>query len=740
LEVLDLQEQEIYTALKSHFGFNAFKGLQLDIIKSIIAGKDTLVIMPTGGGKSLCYQLPALMDEGTAIIISPLIALMKNQVDLIRAFGAKNGVAHFLNSSLSKKESETVKKDVLAGTTKILYLAPESLTKEDNVEFLKKIRIPFVAVDEAHCISEWGHDFRPEYRRIREIVDNLGQIPIIALTASATPKVQDDIIKNLKMDNPAEFKSSFDRANLFYEVRPKLSKEKSVKEIITYIRRNAGKSGIIYCLSRKSVEELAESLRVNGVKALEYHAGLDGNTRAKHQDAFLMEDVDVIVATIAFGMGIDKPDVRFVIHYDVPKSLESYYQETGRAGRDGIKSECLMFYSPKDLFKLEKFLKDKPFSEREIGTQLLIEMGGFAEISMCRRKALLHYFGEEYVGTACNDSKMCDNCKHPKETIQVIDEMKLVLEVVAEIKEKFSIEHIIHILKGEKTVGVKNYHHYNLDTFGEGDEKSNLFWKSVIRQGILEGFLLKDIESYGLIILLDKGKEFIQKPYAITVILDTDYSNAEGDDDDIITNGQGGGGGMDEKLFNLLKELRKDIAKSQKLPPYIIFQDPSMEEMAIKYPIDMQELSQIVGVSASKAQRYGQPFIDLINKYVNENEIERPSDLVIKSVINRSAQKVFIIQAIDRKVDLEDIATSRGITLLEVLKEIEGIVLSGTKVNIEYHTNEILDKNDQMGMFDYFRNAHHEDLELAWEDIGKDVYSLEEVLMMRIKFISEMAN
>ncbi|MCX6352663.1 MAG: ATP-dependent DNA helicase [Bacteroidetes bacterium] len=684
------RQAEVKKALKDYFGFNNFKGNQEAVIYSILEGRDTLVIMPTGGGKSLCYQLPAFIMEGTAIVISPLIALMKNQVDLIRAFGGKKGIAHFMNSSLTKKQLELVREDITNGVTKILYLAPESLTKDETVEFLKGIKIPFVAVDEAHCISEWGHDFRPEYRRIHEIVEAIGDIPLVALTASATPKVQDDMIKNLRMENPAEYKSSFNRPNLYYEVRPKVSKVKTLKEIINFIKKNTGKSGIIYCLSRKMVEEIAQTLRVNGIKALEYHAGMDGNTRTKHQDAFLSEDVDVIVATIAFGMGIDKPDVRFVIHYDVPKSIESYYQETGRAGRDGIVSDCLMFYNFKDLDKLEKFMKDKPVAEREIGTQLLYEMAAFAENSNCRRKSIL--------------------------------------------------QHIIAVVRGEATTSVRHYNHEVLETYGEGAEKDKNFWKSVVRQALVENFIEKDVETYGTIRLLKKGKEFIKNPKPFVVAIDVDYESMDMDADDDAVVGGAGGDGYDKELFAMLKELRKGIAKEQKLPPYIIFQDPSMEEMAIKYPIDMQEMSQIVGVSSTKATRYGQPFIDLIAKYVDEHEIERAGDMVVKSVVNKSAQKVYIIQSVDRKLSLTDIAKGKGLTMQELLEEIENIVFSGTRLNINYYIDQILDKDYQQEFFDYFRNTENEDIEVAWEDMGKDVYSREEVQMMRIKFISEMAN
>lgn len=729
-------DYKIKKSLKDFFGFSSFKGNQRAIIDSVLDGRDTLVIMPTGGGKSLCYQLPALVSEGTAIVISPLIALMKNQVDLMRAFGGRSGVAHFLNSSLTKKETERVKDDILQGITKMIYLAPESLTKDETVEFLKQVKIPFVAVDEAHCISEWGHDFRPEYRRIRQIVDGIGNIPIIALTASATPKVQEDIIKNLRMHQPAEFKSSFNRPNLYYDIRLKVSKAKTLKEIITYAKRNTGKSGIVYCLSRKTVEELAETLRVNGIKALEYHAGMDANTRAKHQDMFLMEDVDVIVATIAFGMGIDKPDVRYVIHYDVPKSLESYYQETGRAGRDGIQSECIMFYNYKDLLKLQKFLKDKPVAEREIGTQLLFEMAAFAENASCRRKALLHYFGEEFDEALCAQGKMCDNHRHPKERIDAETELKLVLEAMVEMNDKFHLDHIVHVLKGEKSQSVRNYGHDQLEIFGEGEEKSYNLWKSVIRQAQLEGMLEKDVESYGTLKITAKGRKFIENPQTFMVAIDTDYESMTTEDDEPAEIGDG----FDKVLFAMLKDLRKGIAKEKNLPPYIIFQDPSLEEMAIKYPINQTELSQITGVSASKAVRYGKPFLDLISKYVEEKEIERPDDFVMKSVVNRSAQKVHIIQNIDRKLALEDIARGKGLSMDELLQEIENIVYSGTKINLNYYIDEILDEDYQKEMFDYFRNAESDDLEQAWEELGKDVYSREEVQLMKIKFISEMAN
>ena len=730
-------ELKIKTSLKDFFGFTQFKGNQEAVIHSVLEGKDTFVIMPTGGGKSLCYQLPALVSEGTAIVISPLIALMKNQVDLIGAFGGKVGVAHFLNSSLNKKEMEQVKSDVLSGITKMLYLAPESLTKEETLDFLSNVKIPFVAVDEAHCISEWGHDFRPEYRRIRQIVDAIGDVPIIALTASATPKVQEDIIKNLRMTDANVFKSSFNRPNLYYEIRPKISKTKTQRDIINYIKRNAGKSGIIYCLSRKSVEEMAETLRVNNIKALEYHAGMDGNTRAKHQDMFLMEDVDVIVATIAFGMGIDKPDIRFVIHYDVPKSLESYYQETGRAGRDGMQGECIMFYNYKDLFKLEKFLKDKPVAEREIGTQLLRETAAYAESSGCRRKALLHYFGEDFDDIVCEQSKMCDNHRFPKEKVDAEQEVKLLMEVMVELNDKFQQDHIISVIRGVVTASVKSYGHEELEIFGEGDEKDTNFWRSVLRQALMENLLEKDIETYGTIFITEKGREFLKHSKPFMVAIDLDFEHMQVEDED--GGDTGGGDGFDKELFNILRDVRKRIAKDKNLPPYIIFQDPSLEEMAIKYPIDMQELSQITGVSASKATRYGKDFIEVIKKYVEENDISRPDDFVIKSMVNKSAQKVYIIQNIDRKIALDDIANSKGITMDELFQEIENIVYSGTKINIDYHINAMLDSEFQLMLFDYFRKSESGSLDKAVEDLS-DEFSREEIQLMRIKFISEMAN
>lgn len=735
-----VSDEVLYGALKKYFGFNEFKGTQKEVIRSILSGTDTFVIMPTGGGKSLCYQLPAFMCEGTTIIISPLIALMKNQVDLVRAFGGKDGVAHFMNSSLSKKQLEQVRKDVSDGVTKILYLAPESLTKEDTVLFLRGLTIPFVAVDEAHCISEWGHDFRPEYRRIRQIVENIGVVPIMGLTASATPKVREDVIKNLRMKSPEIFQSSFLRDNLYYEIRPKKNKTQAMKEIISIIKKKQGQSGIIYCLSRKSTEELAETLRVNGLKALEYHAGMDSGTRSKHQDNFLMEEVDVIVATIAFGMGIDKPDVRFVIHYDVPKSIESYYQETGRAGRDGIRSECILFYDYKDLSKLEHFLKDKPVSEREVGMQLLEEMAAFSESSGCRRKGILHYFGEEHDDTDCRIEgkiKMCDNCMHPKERFDAQNDVKKVLELILDIEDKFLMKHIIAVIRGEKKQRVVSYEHDKLPNFGFGKDKDFNFWKSVVRSAMLEGFIAKDIETYGTLKVTQEGLDFIKNPRKVEVARDHDF---EDDSNDAIVTASQKQDGYDKVLFALLKEKRFEVAHKYKLPPYIIFQDPSLEEMAIRYPITLEEMGNIVGVSATKAQRYAKPFIEVIKHYVEENDIERPDDLIVKSVITKSANKVYIIQSLDRKLDFDDIANSKGMSMGELLTEIENIVHSGTRVNINYYLNDIMDDDDQEELFDYFKEAEDPSIEAAAEEFGGDTYSPEELRLVKIKFISEMGN
>ncbi|HPS46655.1 MAG TPA: DNA helicase RecQ [Bacteroidales bacterium] len=720
--------------LKKIFGFESFKGDQEDIIKSVLAGKDTFVIMPTGGGKSMCYQLPALISEGTAIIVSPLISLMKNQVDAIRNFGADEGIAHFLNSSLSKQEITDVKKDLTEGKTKLLYVAPESLTKEENIDFLKEINISFFAIDEAHCISEWGHDFRPEYRRLRPIIETIEQkVPIIALTATATPKVQLDIQKNLNMMNANIFKSSFNRSNLYYEVRPKNTDVN--KEVIKYVRLHQGKSGIIYCLSRKKVEELAETLQVNGIKALPYHAGLDSQTRVANQDKFLMEEVDVIVATIAFGMGIDKPDVRFVIHYDMPKSLEGYYQETGRSGRDDGEGNCIAFYSYDDIQKLEKFMKGKPVAEQEIGGHLLMEVVSYAESSVCRRKQLLHYFGEIFPKENCQN---CDNCLHPKQKFEVQDYVLTLLETVLAIKQLYKSKHVINVLMGKNSATIKACKHNKLDIFGKGCEKDERFWNSVVRQALIERLLVKDIDNYGILKVSQEGLDFMDHPKSFMITLDHDYENTE--DDDFFAAGGQKTSATDKVLFALLKDLRKEIAKKQNLPPYVIFQDPSLEDMAIQYPVTVEELKQMTGVGSGKAIKFGKPFIELIANYVEENEIERPIDLVVKSVVNKSGIKVYIIQNIDRKMSLNDIAVAKGLTLNEVLTEIESIVASGTKVDIGYYIDEIIDRDNQSEIFDYFQQADSDSLQDAIVELGENIYSPDEIRMVRIKFMSEMGN
>ncbi len=728
-----VEESTLLGALQRFFGYESFKGDQEAIIKNVLDGKDTFVIMPTGGGKSMCYQLPALISDGTAIVISPLIALMKNQVDSIRGFGSDEGIAHFLNSSLSKAEILRVKQDILQKKTKLLYVAPESLTKEENVSFLKDIGISFFAIDEAHCISEWGHDFRPEYRKLRSIIEQIGKVPIIALTATATEKVQMDIQKNLNMLKATVFKSSFNRSNLYYEVRPKVD---VLKEIIKYIRQNQGKSGIVYCLSRKKVEEVAQTLTVNGVKALPYHAGLDAAQRARHQDMFLMEEADVIVATIAFGMGIDKPDVRFVIHHDVPKSLEGYYQETGRSGRDGREGKCIAFYSYKDIEKLEKFMKGKPVAEQEIGKQLLIETVGYAESSVCRRRVLLHYFGEEYDQDNC---QCCDNCLHPKTKVEAQDEVQLLLETVLAVKEKFAADHVINVLLGKEDKAIKDYMHTKLEVFGEGADKDQRFWTSVVRQSILSGLLVKDIDHYGLLKITAEGKAFLNSPNSFHVTLDHEFSNTESDDDDEPASG-GGGSAADAELFAMLKDLCKKVAKQKNVPPFVVFQETSLEEMAIQYPITLDELKNISGVGPGKAQKFGKPFVDLISRYVEENEIDRPMDLVVKSVVNKSGLKVYIIQNIDRKIALEDMAEAKGITVADIIAEIESIVSSGTRIDINYYINEVLDEDRQDEVYDYFRTAETDSIEDALENLGEEDYTEEEIRLMRIRFMSEMAN
>lgn len=716
--------------LQHYFGFDRFKGQQEEIIKSVLSGQDTFVLMPTGGGKSLCYQLPALIMEGTAIVISPLIALMKNQVDSIRSFGTEDGIAHFLNSSLSKAAAQNVRDDVLNGKTKLLYVAPESLTKEDNIEFLKNVKISFYAIDEAHCISEWGHDFRPEYRRIKPIVTEIGKAPLIALTATATAKVQHDIQKTLGMLEANVFKASFNRPNLYYEVRLKVKPE---SQIIKFIKENPGKSGIIYCLSRKKVEELAETLQVNGIKALPYHAGMDSATRSGNQDKFLMEEVDVIVATIAFGMGIDKPDVRFVIHYDIPKSLEGYYQETGRAGRDGGEGKCITYYSPKDIQKLEKFMQGKPVAEQEIGRQLLLDTASYAETAICRRIMLLNYFGEKLEEPCGN----CDNCLNPKEQIEAKDEICRALQVIIEVKEKYKAEHIADILTGKKTAAVKSFRHYELETFGSGNDHSERFWNAVFRQSMVAGLINKDIENYGLLKMTQKGYDFLENPVDFYLVRNHNYEEIE--EEAAAAAGQASGAG-DPELFAMLKDLRKEISKKLNLPPFVIFQDPSLADMALQYPISIDELKNIQGVGEGKAKRYGKEFVELIKSYVEENEIDRPQDMVVKTVANKSKTKVAIIQSIDRKIDFEDIANSLGIEMPELISEIETIVNSGTRLNIDYYLNEILDEDRQEEIFEYFREAEDDSIEAALKELGDDDYTEEEIRLMRIHFFSELGN
>jgi ATP-dependent DNA helicase RecQ len=734
----ETKTSEITATLKKFFGFNGFKGTQEKIIKNLLSGRDTFVIMPTGGGKSLCYQLPAIVSEGTAIVVSPLIALMKNQVDAIRGFSNESGIAHFLNSSLNKSDTAQVKKDVLSGKTKLLYIAPETLTKEDNISFFKEFKISFFAIDEAHCISEWGHDFRPEYRRLRPIIEAVGNVPVIALTATATPKVQQDIQKNLGMLEADLYKSSFNRDNLYYDIR---AKQNVNKEIIKYVKNNSGKSGIIYCLSRKKVEEVANELKANGIKAAPYHAGLDSKERGLTQDMFLMEDLHVIVATIAFGMGIDKPDVRFVIHHDIPKSLEGYYQETGRAGRDGGEGNCVTFYSHDDILKLEKFMKDKPVAEQEIGKQMLSETSSFAESNSCRRKFLLHYFGEEFDESKCNE--MCDNCRHPKEKFEAKEDLELALECVLEIKEKHKIKDVINVLMGILTATAKTYKQNVLETWGKGidHDKDDKFWMSILRQAIVNGFLSKDIENYGLLKITEKGRGFLKKPVSLKFTRDNHFSktnNAFGDD--AFSDGKVGSSASDEVLFSLLKDLVKKTAKLKNLPPYVIFQEPSLEEMSIQYPINMEEMTKISGVGSGKAAKFGKPFIELIKSYVEENEIERPVDMVIKSVVNKSGLKVYIIQNIDRKIGLREMAKSKNLSLPNLLTEIETIVESGTKVNINYFIDDIMDEEKQDEILEYFKESDSGDISLALKELGENEYSEEEIRAVRIKFLSDFAN
>ena len=727
----------LYEGLKRFFGFDTFKGNQEAIIESVLSEKDTFVLMPTGGGKSLCYQLPALMSEGTAIIISPLIALMKNQVDAMRNHSEDDSIAHFLNSSLNRQEIEEVKRDVSSGKTKLLYVAPESLTKAENIEFLRNVPISFYAVDEAHCISEWGHDFRPEYRRIKPIINEIASRPVIALTATATPKVQHDIQKTLGMLDAAVFKSSFNRPNLYYEVRPK--DENVNREIIKYILSQSGKSGIVYCLSRKKVDDFAQILQANDIKALPYHAGMDAAVRSYNQDAFLMEKVDVIVATIAFGMGIDKPDVRFVIHYDIPKSLEGYYQETGRSGRDGGEGKCIVFYCNKDLQKLERFMQGKPVSEQEIGKQLLLETAAYAETPICRRKMLLHYFGERYEEQNCGN---CDNCLNPKIKVEAKELLVTVIEAITVLKEKHKTDYLINFLIGNETSEIETFNHSQLEEFGSGSDEEESTWETVIRQAMLDGYLEKDIENYGILKITKKGKSFLKKPVSFKVIKIEDEDEVEigelDSEDGMISGGSGISGAADPALFSMMKDLRKKLAKKLNVPPYVIFQPASLEAMATSYPITLEELQNIPGVGSGKAKRYGKEFIELIKQHVEENEIIRPEDLRVKTVANKSKLKVSIVQAIDRKVALDDLAESKGIDFSEMLDEVEAIVYSGTKININYFLDEVLDPDIIDQIYEYFREADTDNLEKAMEELNE--YDETEIRLVRIKFFSEMAN
>ncbi|MBA3828631.1 MAG: DNA helicase RecQ [Taibaiella sp.] len=725
--------------LLDNFGFDGFKGEQEQIIKSVLAGKDTFVIMPTGGGKSLCYQLPAILSEGVAIIVSPLIALMKNQVDLVRSYSSRDNVAHFLNSTLSKTQQKKVKLDLTEGRTKLLYVAPETLTKQENIAFFSDIPISFIAVDEAHCISEWGHDFRPEYRKLRDMIDQINpELPIIALTATATPKVQDDIVKNLALRDPNVFVASFNRPNLYYEIVPKGSKEQTLKHMVKFINTMKGKSGIIYTLNRKTTEELANTLNANGISAVAYHAGLDSPIRAKRQDMFLMEDVDVIVATIAFGMGIDKPDVRFVMHFNVPKSLENYYQETGRAGRDGMEGKCLLYYSYKDVQKLEHLMRDKPLSEREMGAQLLTETVAYVESSVCRRRLLLHYFGEEYTGENCGS---CDNCLNPKEKLDVKDSVKITLDTINELDERFGIDYVVNVILGKANPQITTFRHNKLKSFGTGlvmGMDAN-FWNSLIRQMMLEGMIRKDIEEYGLLKITDKGQKFLKKPYSIKVSLNHQYQDTGNEEEDVNTGG-GAPTALDPVMFDMLKSLRRQVAKEKNLPPFVIFLENSLEEMATNYPTTLKELEKIQGVSKGKAIRYGKKFVDLIAKYVTENDISKPDDFIMKSVVNKSGMKVFIIQNIDKKIPLETIAKNKGLNLIDLLTEMETIVASGTRLNLDYCLEQELDENEQEDIFDYFRSTQDDDMDNAYEEFKDNDVSREQLQMMRIKFMSEYAN
>lgn len=726
--------EDLHISLKKHFGFDKFKGNQEAVIRNLLDGKDTFVLMPTGGGKSLCYQLPAMILPGVAVVISPLIALMKNQVDAIRTFSMETGVAHFINSSLGKSAITQVREDVLAGKTKLLYFAPESMTKEENVELLRKVKVSFYAIDEAHCISEWGHDFRPEYRRIRPIISEIGSAPLIALTATATPKVQLDIQKNLGMNAADVFRSSFNRANLYYEVRPK---QNASREIIKYIKQNTGKSGIIYCLSRKKVEELAELLQVNDIKALPYHAGIDAATRAENQDRFLNENVDVIVATIAFGMGIDKPDVRFVIHYDIPKSLEGYYQETGRAGRDGGEGNCITFYSYRDIQKLEKFMQGKPVAEQEIGNMLLTETVSYAESTACRRHLILHYFGEQYDRDNCGS---CDNCLNPPQRAESSEDIELVLNIVKAIGDKFKADHVVSIIQGKLNALVKSYKHNSLPQFAVGESKDELYWRAVVRAAELEGLLDKDIENYGVLSISAKGQKYLEKPYSIKVAANRHFESCSNEELLVSSSSRAGSAVVDETLYAMLKELRREIAAKHKLPPFVIFQDPSLEDMSIQYPVSLEDMQQITGVGIGKARKFGAPFIDLIKRYVEQYEIVRAQDLVVRSVVNKSTNKVFIIQSIDRKMALEDIAEAKGLTMDDVLSDIEAIVNAGTRINLDYYINNTIDEDKVSDIIEYFREeATSDSVSEAEATLGGD-YTQTEIRLSRIKFLSETGN
>ncbi len=739
MNAVSKKQYNLKEELQQYFGFDTFKGEQEEIISSILSGRDTFVIMPTGGGKSLCYQLPALLSDGVAIVVSPLIALMKNQVDLIRGYSSRDNIAHFLNSTLSKAQQKKVKADLTEGRTKMLYVAPETLTKQENISFFADLQISFIAVDEAHCISEWGHDFRPEYRKLRDMIDMINpELPIIALTATATPKVQDDIVKNLNLRNANIFIDSFNRPNLYYEIVPKITKEQTLKSIVKFINTMKGKSGIIYTLNRKTTEELAQTLQANGISAVAYHAGLESQIRSTRQDQFLMEKVDVIVATIAFGMGIDKPDVRFVIHYNIPKSLENYYQETGRGGRDGMEGKCLLYYSHKDVQKLEHLMRDKPLSEREMGAQLISETLAYVESGVCRRRLLLHYFGEEYKNENCGN---CDNCKNPKEKLEVKDSIKITLDAISELDERFGIDYVVNVILGRANPQIQTFRHDKLKSFGAGliMEMDANFWNSLIRQMMLEGMIRKDIEEYGLLKITEKGHKFHKKPYSIMVALNHKYEDATCDDEEA-GGGSSGPATTDPVLFEMLKDLRKQVAREKNLPPFVIFLENSLEDMATNYPTTLGELEKIQGVSKGKAIRYGSKFVELISAYVEENDIVKPDDFVMKSVVNKSGMKVFIIQNIDKKIPLETIAKNKGLTLPDLLVEMETIVASGTRLNLDYCLENELDEYEQEDIFDYFRNSHDDDMDSAYEEFKDRDVSVEHLKMMRIKFMSEYAN